>query len=252
MVWHNSTITFMTPFAIGLFLLSQRFVATPTSRAAGWIMLVLTLCTLAKPNFAMAWIPAFPVFVLLRTRARRPVMIAAALSAYAAVLVGLQSLYLFSAKAANLYDFAEKQVGFPMNTGRVYWDPFAVWKVFTPLPWASVIASTLLVIVGLGVYRVRLLHSPLFQFASMLYVFGLAIFALLAMDGPTFKYGNLIWQMIPITLIIFLSVVAQAWREINGRGRPSRGDVLVFAALGMHVLAFVNYMHHYMTTGTYV
>jgi hypothetical protein len=47
-------------------------------------------------------------------------------------------------------------------------------------------------------------------------------------------------------------VVAQAWREINGRGRPSRGDVLVFAALGMHVLAFVNYMHHYMTTGTYV
>ncbi len=252
MVWHNSTIIFMTPFAIGLFLLSQRFVDTPTMRAASWIMLVLTLCTLAKPNFLMAWIPAFPIFVLLRTRAKRPVLIAAALSAYAAVLVGLQSLYLFSAKAANLYAIAEVRVGFPMGTGRIYWDPFAVWKMYTPLPWASVIASTLLVIVGLGVYRVRLLHSPLFQLAGILYVFGLAVFALLAMDGPTFKYGNLVWQMISITLIIFLSVVAQAWREINRRGRPSKGDLLVFATLGMHVLAFVNYMHHYMTTGTYV
>ena len=252
MVWHNSTIIFMTPFAIGLFLLSQRFVEMPTLRAASWIMLVLTLCTLAKPNFAMAWIPAFPVFVLLRTRAKRPVLIAAALSTYAAALVGLQSLYLFSDKAVNLYNFAEERVGFPLGAGSVYWDPFAVWKAFTPLPWVSVIASTLLVIVGLGVYRTRLLHSRLFQLAGILYVFGLSIFALLAMNGPTFKYGNLIWQMMPITLIIFLSVVAQAWREMHRRGRPSRGDLLVFAALGVHVLAFVNYMHHYMTTGTYV
>jgi hypothetical protein len=148
MVWHNSTIIFMTPFAIWLFLLSQRFVGMPTARAAGWITLVVTLCTLAKPNFAMAWSPAFPVFVLLRTRAKRPVLFAAALSAYAAVLVGLQSLYLFSAKAINLYDVAERQVGFPMGTGNVYWDPFAVWTAFTPLPWASVVASALFVMVG--------------------------------------------------------------------------------------------------------
>jgi hypothetical protein len=251
MVWHNSTIIFMTPFAIWLFLLSQRFVGMPTARAAGWITLVVTLCTLAKPNFAMAWSPAFPVFVLLRTRAKRPVLFAAALSAYAAVLVGLQSLYLFSAKAINLYDVAERQVGFPMGTGNVYWDPFAVWTAFTPLPWASVVASALFVMVGLGVYRVRLLSSPLFQFAGILYAFGLSIFALLAMDGPTFRYGNLIWQMIPITLIIFLSVVAHAWSEVNRRGRLSRGDLLVFATLGVHVLAFVHYMHHYMITGAY-
>jgi hypothetical protein len=251
MVWHNSTITFMTPFAIGLFLLSQRFVEMPTMRAASWIMLALTLCALAKPSFAMSWIPAFPIFVLLRTRAMRPVLIAAALSAYAAVLVGLQSLYLFSGTARNLYDVAEKQVGFPIGAGRVHWDPFAVWTAFTPLPWLSVIASTFLVIVGLGVYRLRLLRSPLFQLAGILYLFGLSIFALLAMDGPTFKYGDLIWQMIPITLIIFLSVVAQVWREINRQGRASGGDLIVFAALGVHVLAFVNYMHHYMVTGTY-
>jgi hypothetical protein len=256
MVWHNSTIIFMTPLALGLFIVSLRYLRAPKASTAAWIAVLVTLGVAAKPSFVMAWIPAFPLYALFVAwrdgRDRRIVLTAVGLAAFGGVLLAVQSRYLFSSGVQALNRDASSLIGYPIGTSGLELAPLKVWKLFTPLPIVSVLASNLLTIAGLEVYRGRLLRSPLFQFGAFLYVPGVAIFALFALKGAALGYGDLIWQMVPITLIVFLSVVAEAWRTIAERGRAVAGDYVVLAALAIQVVALVHYLDHYFSAGTFI
>lgn len=64
-VYHNPTITFMTPFALVIFFFTQRLFLNQQS-ISPWMMIPLAMLTLlsaiAKPSFVIAYVPALGIF----------------------------------------------------------------------------------------------------------------------------------------------------------------------------------------------
>jgi len=165
MVWHNSTVLFLMPFAIGLYFATLKMLERPTRWLVGLVMLLVALNVAAKPSFVLAWIPAVPLFAVVNRLNRRAIVTSIVTSLYALALIGVQSHYIFhSAASARLYKIMDIQV-----TG-VKIVPFYVWNVYSDNQLFSLLASNVLTLTAVAVYRRKLLSWQQFQLAACLYV----------------------------------------------------------------------------------
>ena len=230
-VWHNPTAITALPLALLSFwvLLGGPLLrlsvnkpepAAPVSHtralAAG---LLLALSVTAKPNFALAFLPAVCLLWLLQRRLE-PVRL---------LLLALPAL----AVLAWQYQHAISSGLEARGAGMVMLRPLSVWRLYSPHPLVSGLVSFAFPLAVLAFAWRDPRHRGLLAFAWLLALVALGEFALLAEPEPRTGDANYYWGLVPATYVLFLLSAAEllAPRPLPGRRRLCRLGCWVLLAL---------------------
>ncbi|HVO11585.1 MAG TPA: hypothetical protein VMX54_12655 [Vicinamibacteria bacterium] len=232
-VWHNPTAITALPLALASFwvllgggpllrLSVDEPEGAPVSRrralAAG---LLLALSVTAKPNFALAFLPAVFLLWLLRRRLE-PVRL---------LLLGLPAVAVLAWQYLHAIASGLEARG----AGMVMLQPLAVWRLYSPHPLVSGLVSFAFPLSVLAFAWRDLRHRQLLAAAWLVALVALGEFALLAEPEPRTGDANYYWGLVPAIYLLFLLSAAEllARRPIAGWRRLGR--VGCWLLLGLHV-----------------
>ncbi len=191
-VWHNPTVIALLPLAVASF---WAFVSAGARSWRGELRsgALLAASVTAKPNFALAFLPAA---ALLRLSHERPFARA------------LARIALLSAPAVAVLAWQYRQalaLGLEARgQGVVELQPLEVWGIYSPNPLASTLVSLAfpLAVAAFAVRDARQ-RGPLAA-AWLSAAVAIAQFALLAEPEPKLGDGNYYWGVVPTLYLLFL------------------------------------------------
>jgi hypothetical protein len=223
-IWHSPTAIASLPFAVGAFwLLARASRAKLEIQIAGSAMLLLSL--LAKPNFALAFLPAAFLLALAGRFDRRAFFLCAALTL---PVLGWQYQH-----------WSEFGVTRAATSGILTFQPLEVWRLFSPDPFASLVVSLAFPLAVVLLVRGQSRLPDVFAAAWLLTAIAVAQFALLAEGGNRWRHGNYYWGTVPALYILFLVSLCElvGFRaDSSGRRTAQRACWLL---LGVHVASGV-------------
>lgn len=191
-IWHNSTTIFVLPFCMLLFFSTIQWVEKPTNKTFLMMLAWSVLIALIKPSYLFAFIPAFPLLLLIQTkRINKKVILSVLFSFILILLVGFQTLILFT--PLGQLDIIQGQ----SNNTNVVIAILQVWKFYAYNKVSAFFTSLGFPLLALWVYRKNLIHDAAFLLAILQGVFAILIFFIFAEDGERFFHANFSWQ-IPI------------------------------------------------------
>jgi hypothetical protein len=234
-VWHNSTEILLMPLAFALFWTTLRFLETSATRWLWWSLALVPLSLAAKPSFVLCLLPALAIVAPARLRWTKPLGQLALLVAVAVVLLAAQTAYVY------VYD--------PQTaSGGIMLRPFEVWNYFSASVPLSILASFIFPIAALTLGGAAVRAALAVRYASALLLCALAEFALLADRGAREFDGNLAWQAIVAMWILFIALVSALVPSYERRRIGTARQLLIAAALLVHVIAGVLYLQHWFAT----
>jgi hypothetical protein len=219
-VWHNPTVIALLPLAVAAFWTFVR--AGDGWRSSLGSGALLAASATAKPNFALAFLPAA---TLLRLAQVRPIGRAlAGLACLAAPALAVLGWQYRQALALGLE---------ARGQGVVSLRPLEVWQMYSPLPLASALVSLAfpLAVAAFAARDVRQ-RGPLLA-AWLTAALALAQFALLAEPEPRLGDANYYWAVVPAVYLLFLVSACEllAPRRLSLARRAARaGCWALFAA----------------------
>jgi hypothetical protein len=234
-VWHNPTVIAALPLAVASF---WAFLLPVPRRARDECLagVLLGLSVLAKPNFALAFLPAAGLLRLLGGgRLAQRLAGIAWLSVPAVLALGWQ---YHQAVATGLAVPGE---------GVLAVQPLEVWQGYSPHPLVSALVSLAFPLAVAAVVGRRARLGRALAAAWLLALVAVAQFALLAEPGPRLDDGNYYWGVVPAVYLLFLvsacellarggepAAAGGGWR---GSGRVAR--IACWAILALHVASGV-------------
>jgi hypothetical protein len=212
-VWHNPTTIFAAPFALLVFHQAFLYRQMPNFQMAFSVGVTTSLCALAKPNYLLAFLPAFGLVWLADMN--RSVQ-------QGQVSLGRAVIYFLAAFGLPVGTLVGQFIYTYSRDTRVLFAPFAVWSVFADPPPADVLyhirPAVLLVRIPASILlgiafpcavalcfprQVRGDWRTLFAWL----VLGVAVVqyaALAEMPIERFLSGNFFWAIVPACFILFL------------------------------------------------
>ncbi|MEL6670925.1 MAG: hypothetical protein AAFR61_02000 [Bacteroidota bacterium] len=195
-LWHNSTMIFLMPFAVGLFGISWQYILQPRKGLLWLMALLIVLNILIKPSFYFCFLPAFGLMMLWQ-HGLKP----AFWQSLWPLLVGLLLLgieYWFFYVLEHPESTHIEQAGIAL-------DPLAVWTHYSRNPVLSFLASTAFPLsVGIlfpSVWR----EEKAYVYSWLLFLFGLVLFIFLIEEGERAFHGNFGWQLFAANYMLFLT-----------------------------------------------
>jgi hypothetical protein len=228
-VWHNPTTAFSGPFAVLVFLSAMRYWESPGSGAALSIGVWTSLCTLAKPNYVIAFLPFFGPLLAIQICSRifhRQLSVTSGfahlVAAFAfpiAVLIG-QYFFSFSSEA------------------RVVLDPFAVWGVASYYIPVSPLLGLAFPVCVLACFPREVFADRRVLFSWCVLAVAIAEYALLAeQPAARFNSGNFYWGLVSASYLVFV----ESFR-IVGRQAGSPRSVFCSVVLAAHAACGAFYL----------
>jgi hypothetical protein len=228
-IWHNPTFIFAMPFCLATFVFGTRMLETPTVRLAFLTGMFLALSLLAKPNYALAFLPCFgPTLLLSLWQAVRTSVLD--MKTTGAILVAV-----FVPAALVLV----WQVIWFRGNALVSFSPLNSWLKHTPSIWKSVLIS-IPYPVAVAVCYPRQINEdrPMILAWGTLGV-AIALAASLAEDLGTLEF-NWGWALHMANAVLFVASTAFLMRQRSGVRQ-----VVCLGLLGLNVLAGVIYLYTY-------
>lgn len=233
-VWHNPTVIAALPLAVAVFWAFLRH-GRARGRDDAATGVLLGLSVLAKPNFALAFLPAAGLLRLLDRGAPLAHRLAALARLAGPALLALGWQY-HQVIASGLE---------PAGGGVVTLQPLEVWQGFSPHPLVSALVSlafplAVAAVAGRGARLGRALGT-----AWLLTLVAVAQFALLAEPEPRLSDGNYYWGVVPAVYLLFLvsacELLARTRERLEPGERPSPRAALLgcWAVLALHVASGV-------------
>jgi hypothetical protein len=242
-VWHNPTTIFAAPFAVLVFHQAFLFRQAPGLQMAFSVGASAALCALAKPNYLLAFLPAFGLVWLaeLTTSLRN-----------GQTSFGRVVLYTVAAFAPPVGTLVGQFIYTYGSGTRLVFAPFALWSVFADPPPADVLyhirPSVLLVripasvLLGLAFpcavaicYRRQVRSDWRTLLAWLVMAVAIVGYAALAeMPANRFLSGNFFWGVVPACYILF-----QESCRLLGEQRTGNRRAFCFTVLGLHAAAGV-------------
>jgi hypothetical protein len=247
-VFHNSTTIFLMPFALLLFYFSAQYLRTSAPR---WLYAsagLAALNVLAKPSFVFAVVVVLPIAALIRFRGSRELWRAWGLTAFMALLLVCQYLYIYKTGSEDQLREAAGLTSTVPSHVRI--DPFHVWSFYSASIPLSFLASFAFPLVAVAVYGRRLWEYDLVRYAFALLGVSLVIFILFTETGSRELDGNFGWQVIISSYIAFLVTLIRVW-ELRSV-RPPELEALVWMAFAAHVVAGGLFLHYYFVHHSYI
>jgi hypothetical protein len=238
-VWHNSTLTFVFPFAILLFwvqlkVLDSKELVTKFQILILSILVILNI--IIKPSFVMVYIPVTFIFLVKKFRYRMNSeffynLIPVALGGFA---IMAQSILIFQFQSGNIHE---------VPSGIGICEPFKIIRHWVPLWYIPIgfILSFLFPLLTALTYR-EIFEEISFRFASYLVIAGIIIGAFVFETGPRMFHGNFLWQNVICAYLLFISTFIFFVKNILIKTKWSRKDKLIICALTLHVISGLFYV----------
>jgi len=218
-IWHSPTTVFLIPFAVAVFWVFIRSTQLSPSSALAMSVL-LPLSALAKPNFALAFLPALGLLFLAGRISLRML----------GVCVGATPIVL----AWQAWGYQHQDLG-SATAPSVSVEPLAIWRLFSANPAASVLLSfafPLAVVAWRG--RMRLGRAVLTVW--LVTVVALLEFAILGERGPLRTHANFLWGTVPATHLLFVVSICELLARVPATTTAERVHRSVcWTLLSLHV-----------------
>lgn len=248
MVWHNSTLLFVFPFAIVLFW-RQLKVITSNQKTTLVQILILSILVLIniiiKPSFILVYLPITFLFMVYKFRGQWNAHFFFNLIpvAFGGILILVQSILIFKFESGNIHD---------QPSGIAIGEPFKVFRHFVPA-WYIPIGFTLsflLPIITVLSYR-KILKDISFQYATFLLIAGILIGAFVYETGPRMYHGNFLWQNVICAYLLFLSTFKFICKELFIKKPWQLKEKILLSVLLLHVISGILYIIKIMVTQDY-
>lgn len=251
--WHNSTTATLMPLALLTFWSAAAFLRRPHAGLALAVAAGGIASLTAKPNFAMAFIPAFFLMLLvarLSWRARVQGHLA-----NGAIAVGMAAQYQWMYHSKDFARLRETVLlgrgGDPSVKWGIVVSPFETWgRASASIPLSILASAAFALVVTLLLRRVDWRRQDL-AFAWVLVVVAVAIFGLLAETGRGEGTANLRWGAIAAMYVLFVQCLALLLRATATEGWSIR-TVPCWLVFALHVASGVFIVLLFLSTGNYV
>lgn len=243
-VWHNSTVIFLMPFALLLFLYTAKIINEGRKQKYVIILFVLILINaLIKPSFLFVYV-ALPILYLIYYGFNRTFWLFTIASIFALLLIVSETAYIyFSSK--DPFSFVASQ-----EKNEVIIAPFEVWSYYSKVIPLSFLSSIVFPLGYLVIYP-KSIKENFFLFLSWMFFLGsVLIFSLFAESGYRMYHANFSWQIIPSMYLLFTVCIADLLKKLQ---IPSENlfdiiktmkweNKLLFALFFLHVISGIGYL----------
>lgn len=248
LIWHNSTSLLSYPFCILLFYYSVRYLEKRENTLLTRIFIAATIIVLIKPSFVFAFLPAFPMSILIIDRKWSPeVSKSLILSIPILALILLEKILIYNVNPID----SHLETGVLNGIGI---RPFYLWLYYSEsLSW-DVVSSFLFPFFFILFYFKKLIKDPHVVFAGLLIVVALLIFFNLVETGPRMTDGNFFWQVILTLFIGYLVLTKHLLNlcfgagDIGGQRRLNYKNILLLFLFFFHVIGGLAYTIRIFTT----
>ncbi len=235
-VWHNSTNILAAPFVIALFAAAVVFLRRASHGSATVVSALAVASVLAKPNFALAFLPALGVAALVCLAqqgvapARRAGMLAVIL-APVTVLLAIQYVLVFAME--------------DVRSTTLEVQPFAIWSLHSgniPLSLLLSLAGPAVALLAMDRAQRRSLPVVLAWAVVAVAIIQLSLFAEVEATGELASSANWFWGGYLAVLVLFVVSLIEVARAALARPQTRRVAVVVaVVVMGLHVISGVVY-----------
>lgn len=248
-VWHNSTVILLFPFAILLFGQQVKILkkdTLPTIKSLIVITFLILINIIIKPSFIFVFLPVFFIIILSQFNREnlKEIIFKMTPLILGGLLIIIQYLLIYYFQFGS---FAKDDIHIAIGA------PFQVigsWIPYWYIPIAFIL-SLALPIYSIIFYREILKFKP-FLYSIYLSVFGILISAFIIETGSSLSAGNFTWQNVICTYILFLTTLIYLIPELlspNKKGNKKLfGLKLIFT---LHVFSGVLYLLKMLVTLSY-
>lgn len=190
LIWHNSTSLLSLPFCILLFYFTVQYLE---SRKQDWLWKLLgisVLIILIKPSFIFAFLPAFPLAILIIDKKwSADVLKSLAVGIPLVVLIMVEKIFIYNISPID----SHLETGILTGVGI---RPFYVWLYYSEFLVWDVVSSFLFPFFFIVFYFKQLIKDPHAVFSALLIVIALLIYFTVVETGARMMDGNFFWQVI--------------------------------------------------------
>ena len=249
LIWHNSTSLLSFPFCILLFYYSIQYLETRDNGLLIRIFIVATIIVLIKPSFVFAFLPAFPLSILIIDKKwSADVSKTLALGIPLVAIVILEKILIYNVNPID----SHLETGIIDGIGI---RPFYLWLYHSESLLWDVVSSFLFPFFFIVFYFKKLIMDPHAVFAGLLIVVAHLIFFTLVETGPRMTDGNFFWQVI-LTLFMgylvltkhLLNLYFGAVGDVRNERRLSYKTILLLVLFFFHVIGGLAYTIRIFTT----
>jgi len=216
-LWHNSTIIFSIPFAIGMYLFSVELFDSFQNSTIVKLSVCTILCVLVKPSFFLVWICVYPFFILYRYGWTKSLLICMTPAVLGCVCLGYEYLSIFDNSSQDGVYFGLR---IPIKLV-----PFSI-KMITSLSFPVVFAF---------VYNKFILKDKEFWFNVCLLFAAVVIWLFLHESGPRASDGNFYWQIVPC-MWLFFAYILKVFINKENYPNTSWKRYTMLSLFGIHVV----------------
>ena len=245
-VWHNSTAIFVMPFVILLFWTSLKQFKEFQVKRLVFITALIVVTVLVKPSFVFVFIVAYPIFLLKKYRFSRLFWINLIPIILAFLMIVVEYYFIYVTSKGDDKSSIGIDLFHIINTRYAHGNWVYILAVFI----STIISGFLFPIVLL--FRNRALFKvEMIQFAILCVVIGVIIGSTLYETGVRSLHGNLGWQNMMCSFLLFLVCIVQLLKliAVNPLGwRVYRIEISIF---GLHFLSGILYFLKVLVTASY-
>ena len=230
-VWHNSTVIFLSPFAIILFFEAYSLLTVVTKKKWLIVVFLIILNALIKPSFLFTIIPALFVWVFFEKKERlsKSKLAIIFLCGIGLIIILLQYFLIYILKKPS-NDLSHS------HSSSVSIEPFAVWKFYSSSIPIAAITSFFFPILSFILAGKILLKDNLVKFATINWLIGVLIFILFVETGASKYDGNFGWQMIIGNYLLFF-ILSVKFLLLSGSGEiTSVKSKILYTTLLLHIV----------------
>jgi len=245
-VWHNSTAIFVMPFVILLFWTSLKQLQEFQVKRLAYITVLMVITVLIKPSFIFVFVLAYPIFLFKKYKFSRlfwlnliPIILA-----FLMILVEYYFIYVTSKgddKSSIGIDFFHI-----INTRYAHGNWIYILAVFI-----STIVSGFLFPIVLLYRNQTLCKEEMIQFAILCAVIGIIISSTLYETGVRSLHGNLGWQNLMCSFLLFFVCIVQLLKLIAENPLGWRAYRIEISIFGLHFLSGILYFFKVLVTASY-
>lgn len=232
-VWHNSTIIFLFPFAILLYLLSKEQLISFSVKRNYLISVLVVLNIFIKPSFFFAFIVAYSFLLLIKYGFRIFFKLI-----FLPLLSGLVSLFIVYTTIYNSNDGSSVLISFSRILDFDFWfhnSKYLIVSLFLPLLFCLI-------------YYKRIKKDIEFYYLLSLFVVSVGIFYMCEEVGPRASHGNFYWQIIISMWLIFFYISKNIFSKSN---LSLLNQNIVKSAYILHFIMGLIYITRILVTSNY-
>lgn len=245
-VWHNSTTIFVMPCVILLFWTSLKQLKEFQVKRLFLITVLIVTTVLIKPSFIFVFLIAYPIFLFKKYLFSKLFWINLIALFPAFFIIVIEYYFIYVESTAEDKSSIAVALFHIINTRYAHGNWIYILAVFI----GTIVSGFLFPIVLLFRNR-KLFKEEMIQFAILCSIIGLIIGYSLYETGNRSLHGNLTWQNVMCSFLLFLVCIVQLLKLIAANPLKWKGYRIEISIFALHFLSGILYFFKVLVTASY-